>query len=102
VIDFEHDRRFQSLRFSRGVEIPKWALLQILTGLPSDALLFHVDFSFHRNDFHMVFWSSEFGLVPHGSETPTITAWIDTVNLKAGLGDIPDGYMADSSSSEDA
>ncbi|MCE9565771.1 MAG: hypothetical protein K8U57_27415 [Planctomycetes bacterium] len=95
MIDFENDRRFQSLRFSRGVEIPKWALLQIITALPSDALLFHVDFSFQRNEFHMLFWSSEFTLVPPGSEVPTITAWIDTVNLKAGLGDIPEWYMVE-------
>jgi hypothetical protein len=95
MIDFESDRRFQALTFSRGVEIPKWALLQILTAMPSDALLFHVDFAFQRNQFHMIFWSSEFDIVERGFETPTMNAWIDTVNLTAGIGDVPPNYMVE-------
>jgi hypothetical protein len=95
VIDFKNDRRFKAVVFSRGVEIPKWALLQILTALPSDALLFHVDFDFTQDQHHMVFWSSEFDLIERFEATPTITAWIDTVNLKAGLGGIPSGYMVE-------
>ncbi|MCE9566386.1 MAG: hypothetical protein K8U57_30550 [Planctomycetes bacterium] len=97
MIDFENDRRFQALVFSRGVEIPKWALLQILTALPDDTLLFHVDFDFTRNQHSLVFWSGEFEHIPFGAATPTITAWIDTVNLTAGLGDRPEGYMEDRS-----
>jgi hypothetical protein len=93
VIDFQNDRRFLSLEFGRGVEVPKWALLQILTALPGDALLFHVDFDFTRSTYHLVFWSAEFEPVPFGGLTPTTTAWIDTVNFKAGLGAIPKGFM---------
>ncbi|AWM37077.1 hypothetical protein C1280_08600 [Gemmata obscuriglobus] len=83
------------MAFSRGVEIPKWALLQIVTALPSDALLFHADFDFRSNQHHLVFWSSEFEQVPFGFQAPTVKAWIDTVNLRAGLGDVPEGYMVE-------
>ncbi len=93
MIDFENDARFKALRFSRGVEIPKWALLQIISAMPSDALLFHVDFAFQRNEFQMVFWSAEFEIVARGCETPTATAWVDTINLRAGIGDCPPGFM---------
>ena len=87
-IDFENDRRFRQIVFSRGVEIPRWALLQIITALPSDALLFHVDFDFSRNWFSMVFWSKEFEHVPLGQECLTMTAWVDTEKLHAGLEDL--------------
>lgn len=93
MIDFENDRRFQALTFTHRVEIPKWALLQIVTAMPSDAILFHTDFDFRSNQHHLVFWSSDFEHIPLGYQTPTVNAWIDTVNLRAGIGDLPEGYM---------
>lgn len=64
-------------------------MLQILSALPGDAVLFHADFDFRRNEYHLAFWSEEFEHVPIGREAPTITARIDAVNLRAGIGDPP-------------
>lgn len=89
VIDLENNRRFLALTFTRGVEIPKWALLQILTALPSDAILFHADFDFRSNQCHLVFWSSELEEAPPGGIAPTVSAWIDTEKLHACLSEMP-------------
>jgi hypothetical protein len=89
AIDFENDRRFRDIVFSRGVEIPKWALLQIIAALPSDARLFHADFDFTRNQYGLAVWSSEFEHVPLGYQAPLMTAWMDTEKRLAGLNSEP-------------
>jgi hypothetical protein len=87
VIDFENDRRFRHIVFSRGVEIPRWALLQIISALPVDARLFHADFDFTRSEYGLGVWSSEFDHIPLGNVVPSVIAWIDTEKLQAGLED---------------
>ena len=85
MIDFESDRRFRHIVFTRGVEIPKWALLQIIQALPDDALLFRCDFDFARGEYSLCFWSGEFERVLLGHEIPSIIGWIDTEQQLAGL-----------------
>ena len=85
MIDFENDRRFRHIVFAHGVEIPRWALLQIIQALPDDARLFHGDFDFARGRYSLCFWSGEFERVLLGHEIPSVIGWIDTEQQLAGL-----------------
>lgn len=84
-IDFENDRRFRRFVFGQGTVIPKWALSQIVSALPDDALLFHADFDFRIGQCNLCFWSSVFDHVPLGYDVPTFTGWIDNEARKAGI-----------------